>query len=124
MADDVAQRLGPCEKKQGVQVVGLGVDLDRGTAEAFERAAHVGMEIGANVVRQGSTAVLRRKDEMNVDFGEGLSHGAGDSSTGLPICQAGLSRPSRPQDGGALFPGHRPPASALGWGLPARWAGG
>src|SRR5262245_11108899 len=23
-----------------------------------------------------------------------------------------------------LFPGHRPAASALGWGLPARWAGG
>jgi hypothetical protein len=24
----------------------------------------------------------------------------------------------------SLHPGHRPPASALGWGLPARWAGG
>src|SRR5215467_472089 len=23
-----------------------------------------------------------------------------------------------------LFPGHRPAASALGWGLPAHWAGG
>ena len=23
-----------------------------------------------------------------------------------------------------FFPGHRPAASALGWGLPARWAGG
>jgi hypothetical protein len=33
------------------------------------------------------------------------------------------SRAFRPQGGGALFPGHRPSASALGWGLPARWAG-
>ncbi len=98
-----AQRLGPREKKQGVQVVGLGVDFDRRTAEAFERAAHIGMEVGANLVRQGSTAVLRREDEMNVEFGEGLRH-AGDSSTGLPICQAGFSRPFRPHCVGISLP--------------------
>jgi hypothetical protein len=42
-------------------------------------------------------------------------------------CEAGrsrLSRPFRPQEWGALFPVCRPPASALGWVLPARWAGG
>ena len=60
MADNDAQRLGPCEEKQTVQMVGLGVDFDRETAEAFERTAHIGMEIGANLVRQGSFAVLRR----------------------------------------------------------------
>jgi len=47
------------------------------------------MEIRANLGRQGSFAVLRREDEMDIDFGEGLSHGAGDSSTCLRICQAG-----------------------------------
>ena len=66
-------------------MVGLGVDFDRETPEAFERAAHIGMEIGANLVRQGSFAIFRREDEMDVDFGEGLSHGAGDSSTCLQI---------------------------------------
>jgi hypothetical protein len=39
MSDKIAQRLGPCEKKQSVQMVGLGVDFDGGTTEAFERAA-------------------------------------------------------------------------------------
>src|SRR3954451_21001392 len=39
VADNVAQRLGPCEEKQTVQMVGLGVDFDRETAEAFERTA-------------------------------------------------------------------------------------
>jgi hypothetical protein len=35
-----------------------------------------------------------------------------------------LSRPFRPQVGwGAIDPGHRPAASALGSALPARWAG-
>src|SRR3954454_6697363 len=58
VADNVAQRLGPCEEKQTVQMVGLGVDFDRETAEAFERTAHIGMEIGANLVRQGSFAIL------------------------------------------------------------------
>jgi hypothetical protein len=29
VADNVAQRLGPCEEKQTVQMVGLGVDFDR-----------------------------------------------------------------------------------------------
>jgi hypothetical protein len=38
MADDVAQCLGPREKKQGMRVVGLGVDFDRWTAQTFERA--------------------------------------------------------------------------------------
>ena len=33
------------------------------------------MEIGANFVGQGALAVLRREDEMNVDFGEGLGYG-------------------------------------------------
>src|SRR5262245_37842286 len=42
VADNVAQRLGPCEEKQNVQMVGLGVDFDRETAEAFERTAHIG----------------------------------------------------------------------------------
>ena len=115
MADNVAQRLGPSEEKQTVQMVGLGVDFDRETAEAFERAAQVGMEIGANLVRQGSFAIFRREDEMNVDFGEGLSHDAGDSSTRLRSCQAGAlaafqaAREVVPAD-----PGHRPSASALG----------
>ena len=31
VADNVAQRLGPCEEKQTVQMVGLGVDFDRET---------------------------------------------------------------------------------------------
>jgi hypothetical protein len=35
---------------------------------------------------------------MNVDFGEGLRHGSGDSTTCLPICQDGFSRPFRPQN--------------------------
>jgi hypothetical protein len=35
-----------------------------------------------------------------------------------------FSRPFRPQGWGALYPpGYRPPASTLGRGLPARWAG-
>jgi len=89
VADNVAQRFGPCEEKQTVQMVGLGVDFDRETAEAFERAAHVGMEIGANLVRQGSFAIFRREDQVDVDFGEGLSHDAGDSSTCRRSCQAG-----------------------------------
>ena len=63
VADNAAQRLGPCEEKQTVQMVGLGVDFDRETAEPFERAAHVGMEIGANLVRQGSFAIFRRENE-------------------------------------------------------------
>jgi len=46
VANNVAQRLGPCEEKQTEQMVGLGVDFDRETAEAFERTAHIGMEIG------------------------------------------------------------------------------
>jgi len=39
--------------------VGLGVDFDRETAKAFERAAHVGMEVRANLVRQESLSVFR-----------------------------------------------------------------
>src|SRR3954454_18014279 len=37
-----------------------------------------------------------------------------------PACK--VSRPFRPQDGVLFFPGRRPSASALGWGLSARWA--
>src|SRR5262245_235956 len=102
LADDVAQRNGPCEEKQSVQVIGLGVDFDRQAAEAFERAAHVGMQIVANLVGQSSFAVLCRENEMNVDFGKGLSHGVGDSSIRLLTCQAGLSRPFRPPQGCCL----------------------
>src|SRR5436305_14231040 len=47
------------------------------------------MEIGANLVRQGSFAILRREDQVDVDFGEELSHDAGNSSTSLRSCQAG-----------------------------------
>src|ERR1700742_3012260 len=61
VADNVAERLGPCKEKQTVQMVGLSIDFDRETAEAFERAAHVGMEIGANLVRQGSFAISSRR---------------------------------------------------------------
>ena len=34
-----------------------------------------------------------------------------------------LSRPFRPHGVRPAYPGHRPSASALGWALPARWAG-
>src|SRR5262249_30220094 len=91
-------------KKQRVQVLGLGVDFDRETTKTLERTAQIGMEVWANLIRQDSLAVLGRKDEMNVDFGEGLSHAA-DSSTHVPICQAGFSRPFRPQEeDGCPFP--------------------
>jgi hypothetical protein len=81
VTDNIAQRLGPGKQKQQVRVVWLGVDLDRGAAQAFEDTAHVRVEIRVDLVRYGSLAVLRREDEMDVDFGEGLSHGVGDSST-------------------------------------------
>src|SRR5215210_2812891 len=45
MTDDVAQRLGPGEQKEDVRVIRLGVDFDRGAAEAFEGATHVGVEL-------------------------------------------------------------------------------
>jgi hypothetical protein len=34
------------------QVVGLGVDSDRRTTDSFGRAAHVGMEMGPDLVRR------------------------------------------------------------------------
>src|SRR5436305_7028359 len=69
VSDNVAQSLGPGEKKQGVQVVGLGVDFDRKTAKAFERAAHVRMEVDTNLVRHRAFAALRRKDALIVVVG-------------------------------------------------------
>ncbi len=47
---EIAQRLGPREKKQSVQMIGLGVDFGDGTTEGLERVTQIGMEVGANLV--------------------------------------------------------------------------
>jgi len=53
------------------------------------------------------------------------TYGRGLKGRESSVHRSGFSRPFRPRGRrGAVFPGHRPAASALGWNLPARWAGG
>src|SRR6185369_8839501 len=51
----------------------------RGPPPGGLKAARVFREIGANLVRQGSFAIFRREDQVDVDFGESAELSSGSS---------------------------------------------
>src|SRR5262245_44903338 len=83
-----------------MNVVGFGIDLDGRATKAVERAAHVGMKVGANVIWQHAFPMLRGKNQVDVNLGQGLWHASK------------LSRPFRAHNLSNLDPGHR---SAQPW---------
>ena len=76
LAHNITQRLCPRQDEQQMRVVGFGIDLNGRATEPVERAAHVSVEIGPNLIRQNGFSILRGEDQVNVDSGEGLRHGS------------------------------------------------
>lgn len=96
LPDDITQRFRPGHYEQQMCVVRFGIDFDGRATESFERPAHVGVEVGANVIRQNALPIFRGENQVDVNSGEGLRHGLR------------LSRPFRAHDDlGECYPGHR-----------------
>jgi hypothetical protein len=69
-------------REKDVDVIGDGIDFDKGRIVIFEDASDVGMELAAFGVTQQLAAALGTEHEMNDDVGEGLRHES-DALTGL-----------------------------------------
>ncbi len=102
LPDCVAQRDCTPEEEKRMDVLGLGVDFDRLAAQPMEGPTHVGMEVGAEVIRQARLPVFGGEDEVSIYLGERLWHsfavlaplqGAFDSPTGSPRASAWRPQP-------------------------------